>query len=687
MTTNIELKSISKSINNFYKNFISDNKYFFNYLSDIESYNTDDKFANMVMNVLKTSISTDYLMLYKPNLSILNNKNEIIYLKDISKNDSTVFMDSLYIISRIYGIFANELDNHPSGIELLNSIKKVKIDIFENDDSNDDSCLIEVDNTQITFLIRNINLLSNRQMILINPNSSNIEEFIELKNLQYTPISGMLFNIIVKNFIYYLFNMKTLNVKIQTNAIYNFISLVRKYANIQLYSELIISNDFNNEIYKNRMCNELSTIQNELKVMITDINPRDSVLINGIQVTSIIPTLEKDTFEIKQLQNKVNINDPDIYDFIIYNPKIFETRTFILTQPHNNDINNPYIARNIKTINFRTIQRDGVDIKIISSVQFDIGDDNFFKVYGQGGSKVTTFELRSKTLDDFKREYVSSGIDLRNINKNIEEYKKKVNKVVNTYDKNKNRNIKLNYHTVIFYIIFAILTIINIGLMLSESIDTSIKQIIVIGLIIFVIAMIIYNHFNRYIYLEYFTNFETRTLISNIGDCPSGNSSTSDKINYIQNHLNIFNSNAVIFINTLTVYLPSLETKDLYNKLSTAISNEKATFGNIQKSYYLKEKEANENTNLLIHNIISNFYFLHLISYFYLVFSIVYFAYMIEPELIRLYIFIGLIFYILVIWIYYVNITQPTRTSSSHKYWIKPAESILTQSGVDAQNK
>jgi hypothetical protein len=743
-----DIISISKNLNTMYNNYIIDNKYILSYLKDV----TDTSLANSLFNkyiqlLLTSELSSGNLLFVdttKFSASTTFPNSNTINAKNILKSNAIEFIDSLYIIYQIYKKIYDYVNTNIDAIDTITTITLTFVSVdqtpeYTSGSGNTGTLNISIDKT---------NLSSSSYTLSPNSFSKTTNPPTSYMTLSSTNINV---NTIVNNYIYYIFNIKSTNAKLQLLSIYNIMNLFINSFKLRVGYELIISaaTPITSVNYDNICASYITPAHSTIKTLIdnTNITLGGSITpIENIIIGDLVPSTKNDTFVIKALAEDSTTIDIDYSND-------YKNKSLLLELI--SDANK--VAYEIYKINHSGIPNND---KITSIVLKDIGND-FYSQYKNSTNSSARFRIREKGINDFKLKYMETGIALRDINKYIDDYKKEINRNVDVYTKNKNKSKNLHFHSRLYYIIFILLFLMTLFISLNNY-EKNTKITALILFIAIAISMIIYNHnANDYYISDYFNinedkidfanaDMQTKSFyiicailiigvialsltigiiltidisklititifisiclivsliiykhvslekfsikekfgtsqtanIANIGTCPTLGTSTSDKINYAQNGLNVYNSNVLIYVSNLIAYIPSIETKDLYGKITDSIDNEKKSFASIQKEYYMRNKQTLESTNLLKHNIISNYSYIIMISYLYLILILIYFAYLIEPLYIKSYLFIGAFIYFFVLWIYYVNIVQPVRVRSSNKYWIKPSENTLIQSGI-----
>lgn len=669
--TNHEIEGIKKALNTLYKTYILDHKYVFNYLKDITDKSThSNKFNEFIQDLFIGNIDeSNPIIINSVSVGTFNNNISATKssIPDTYNDNAKMFIQLVDIFYIIYSTLLDLLNTNAKSSDLLNTLTEVDISYFENDsyaEPSDDfkKITFKVDTRKITGTFDTRNFTLNQDGI-----GSNLVNKSQIEYISSVPKINTNYSSIIFNHLYYILNMSSINAKVQLNTIIHLYRIVKEIFYFRALNEILFDSNLTHSDNENNgkmgvIINELNNAQTDLITLIADLEDVSTTDLREISELELKITSQPN-------ERSIIVSKADNTN-IIYS-ETFNKYKFVLKSTDGN------VSKSIKKFIFTDIDVDGKKVKALASIELETSDNKFFATYGEGGTEEKTFQLSKKTLIDFKSEYIESGLKLREINENIEDYKKKVNKTVDIYTKNKLRSDKLYIQTIIYYVLFGLFTLVNISVMIFEQLD-GYKHLIIIVMIGIVISMIMYTSFNKESYIEPFTNRET-VNIQNI-DIPDN--STASRDNVIQKHTTIFNTNILTYLSNAIVYIPSIETMDLYSKITYAIKKEKQSFTNIEDAYFLRSKQAKESTNLLKHDLISTYSVMNLISYLYLIATILYFLYLVHPEGIKFYLFIAFIWYFFIIWIYYVNVEQPVRVNSSNKYWIKPAEKVLIDAGL-----
>lgn len=483
-----DIISISKSLNNMYNNYIIDNKYVFNYLKNISDPSLSTNLFNKYIQLLFTSdVSSGNMTFFdktKYTDTIDFTSSNTSDMKLILKSNAIEFIDSLNIIHQIYKKSYDWLTTN--GIDKISNISSIKLD-FVNIERP--ASLIS---RELTIPI-NRNKLSNN-VYTMSPNVFNKATREEKTNqpavsgISYMDLSPNSINtgMIINNYIFYLLNMKSTNAKMELLSILNIMDLFINTFIIRVGFEIIINTE---TVAKYSMvCNNyITTAHDKIKTLINDTNNLTGGVIQEITniiLDSQVPSVKNNTFVIK---TKLTTENSTAIDIPYRSNMKNKTLLFELDVPENK------ISYEIYKINYDP--NPITDTSIITSIVLkDVGSD-FFNQYNSSiaANSNIRFKIREKGINDFKLKYMETGIALRDINKYIDDYKREINRNVDLFTKNKNKSKNLNFHSKLYYIIFALLIIITIAI----SLNNYEKNTKITALIIFIaitVSMIIYNH-------------------------------------------------------------------------------------------------------------------------------------------------------------------------------------------------
>jgi hypothetical protein len=657
MATNTDLVNLNNTLKTFYNSYISDNKYYLNYLADITNKSLTDE------NKFNRKIQQLFLL----------NINDVTTLI-IDKTNPTSLMDEglgsiLDEINLILESFNNFISTDNDCVKNYNNIKSITL-VSAN-------AATGVINSNVLTLTNNFTILT----------TGTFYKNGDTKHPYVNRIDSMNNQTIIKNLIYYLLNMTQFNIKIQVNALLGYYKLVKHYYDIYKHSEELMFTP-KGIAQSNPLTAICTAINTSITDLITDANSY-IVVESFVEKFTVTPPDLKNGCLISSATNKssgklISINPFRIKlttytvsadglvktysDYLKINCKIFDITDYVLV----------YDSKRIPIKSCEFEENDNG--KYISSIVLDDYDSQSANASNIFTLKINnvfdaTLYFDKKNLGDLKKDFVSGGEKLKENNMNIENYRKQINKTVNVFKRNEERLNILNIQLNIYYCVYGIIIFTLIGLANYPMLNRT-KQLIVLAIIVIVIIMIIVNYFIQSRYIEEFKeNFFVTPVCADLV-------STYDKITYIQNIINTFLPQSKLYLSNLMAYLPLLDSFDLYKQLTTSIKKEKKTFNNIQNYYFNKEKEAIEYTQLLNQQVLNKSSYIFLISYIFLVISLVYLSYLVIPDYIKLFLFIGLLFVIFILWIYIYNTVDIVRTNSYNKYWIKPSNQTISDLGA-----
>lgn len=640
MTSNTNLNNMKIFLSKYYKNYIQDNKFIFNFLDDItDTKNNSNRFAFIVKKIFLFEI-------YKKDTSFLINQNEINNNDDIDNIDKISYTsDGAYI----YNI-----------IDTLLNILLVLIVLLISDDFNEEVySKISILNIEYTLnekeLTRNYELKNNILTLYIKKiaNKKNIsvnkydDNFIVSKY-------DLTHDEVIKNFLLYFISMKNYNMKSQILAIFGFIILLIYSFVFYITSEIILYNTKKNNI----ACINYTTIINEfqkIKLSIELLNNLENMTDNYINIKDCIIKYET-PYIIVELP-EISIDENILKNFFIINNKKTALENYAII------------------IDNKTYQIQSIDYFINTNyvkklILYNINPNELLI-----NTNNTTIIVKRKDLVDFKQDFVIATKELGTFNRNIEINKDNINKSYLIYEKNKTKLNLLTLQLNIYYILLTILFIILIGITIID-LEYHRKLIYSIFIIIIIIIMLFVNYFIKIDYIEEYNNYKEHFITTASPNCDNLKS-IAEKIQFIQNNIQLFTDTILDVGKTWNNYLPTVDFYDLYKKLSSSLKNERKTYKGYNKLYFYKDKIAKNKINLIKDEIINISSFINMITISFFIIITTYIIY-ISLSYYNNYIFIiTFIALIINIWIYYIYIIKPVRTSVKNNYWIKPITKSL----------
>lgn len=145
---------------------------------------------------------------------------------------------------------------------------------------------------------------------------------------------------------------------------------------------------------------------------------------------------------------------------------------------------------------------------------------------------------------------------------------------------------------------------------------------------------------------------------------------------FASNQITIFTEYVKDIFISYHIYLSTLDASDLFRKVSGSMKNEKKTFNEHREIYKYKKDINDKSIDIMKHEMILKTAIINMLTLTFLIIAAIYLAYTYKPEFIKVYLYIGGIFGIFNIYIFFKTIIQPTRTRARNAYWYNVAESI-----------
>jgi len=638
MASNPQYYDLKNMLNLYYVNFFFDNKNLVSYLQDISSEG-----GNVFDDTSKKVLSLE-----------INKNGSILFYED--GKTSTLFTrytKLLYTITEvtqtIYFIIktnSNYFDIYKmlSEIKLINTVPSA-VDIASLNTVADTNTRYYIDGTMLNIYNSDIIPLE------FDKNADKINPATNLDNVG-----------IIKNYLKFLISFSDYNLKTQLYAFYYYLIMLNQFFMFYYKSEkLLVSGADGN------LCNYFN---NMFSINLLELKGAIDALLNTGRESSLF---ELNTKCISTCPITLNI----IYtraDDILYFEKdeqfennylviVDEIAYEVLSSQYEEEKTNYYK----KLIGF-TLKANSNESSCQSNGSFPTMNIT------QNHSK--RISIRGKTVSDIRRDYIISGNNLRNMNMNIEKSKDIINKTVKEYDKQETINKSLMLRVHIYYFIFACI-LISYLIIYFGYFDQKIKINFAIAVIFVIVLLIIFNYFFNYDFIEKF-QAPSATVTIDTTDCSSltASSSVARRLNFINNHITIFTEYIAVIITSFNLYLSSLDSIDLFKKLSGSMKNESNTFKEHETLYKYKEKTNKKLVDIMKHDMIYNTAFVNMITFMALIISLFMAAYIYNPEYIKVYLIITGILTFFNLYMYFYSILHPVRTKARNKYWYKLAESV-----------
>lgn len=661
--SNNEINRIKNYINVFYTSFISDENtsYMFKYMEDISQYVSNPNINDSIDNNYSNLIKKMFLL----NIDKVNPIFNTTLVDVVTTENGFFIFNTTKLLVEIFIQYTKYMDNTYDYFAEFTNVTKIHI-LSDNE---------FISNT--TKVIRSPEYASGLLRIYVASSSIDItfDKTIDTYNRNYLLNKED----VIKNHLFYILNMTINNAKTQIYALTIYYTLVLQYIDFYRKSEnFLLNNCTGDECLSycdklNEVLVNLNNITNSLNV-IDDINNTSTLLDNSLNnYTDDDRSFKYDNCKYKYVCPNIIIELPE--NTLFENENVIEDEYSVIIGSNSYQIinHNLNIKKNIKYLNTITLFASGLkcnnmDVPIIKNIT-------------KGDS--VSIQINKKNIRDFKLDYNNSTKRLNKYNKNIELNKKNINQDYELYNLNKNKDDLLNTQIYIYICLYIIITLFLFSALTTN--ENGNKRMLIIFLYIFIFILL---YVNKYIYNKYISEFNSEFKFSrlletfidteeNNGSSCSNLRSDVERINYLQYISNIFTINSCEYLKLAINSLPSLETIDLYKRISKSLKNEKSSFRKYNNYYDKKNTSSKEKIEILKHNIISKTSLLDLITLIYLVVVSAYIIYMFFPEYIIICIVITLILIIYLIMVYINDIVSPVRTYSKNKYWGSPSKTLF----------
>lgn len=172
--------------------------------------------------------------------------------------------------------------------------------------------------------------------------------------------------------------------------------------------------------------------------------------------------------------------------------------------------------------------------------------------------------------------------------------------------------------------------------------------------------------------IERYKKIEARLRMKPIDFCKTVEIYT-EKVQVIERAtLTFMNKTFSLFVSYHT-YISSLDSIDLFKKMSSSLYNEKRSFIEYDNIYKYKKEINKKSMDIMKHDMIGATSGITMGTIFVLILSLVYLAYVYEEKYLRTYLIVAGILIFLALYIHFVNIIQPVRSKARNMYWFKPS--------------
>ena len=670
MASNPKLNEVKTMFSTFYNNFFFDNKDILRYLNDITAPG-GNVFDLTSKKILCLEIHKNGEQLFRK-----NNEDTAISIKYF------LILDSIYaIVQSLVHIIRTSNNNY---YDIYQNIQKVKL--LNTPPSSEVAKVLKIINNGLeTKYMIDTDTLYIYDSKIIN---------LEFKKVGYKYKEHMHDNIIddeiISNNIFFMLSLNEYNLKSQIFAYYYYIIILKLFALFYYNSEYLIDSGTTDDIceyFNNEFITVFVDLKNTADAMISSSGQNVTLKEYNAQCTGVCPV----SLDIIYGQNE-NVNN-----FIILNKdaSLGDEYVVIIDQEITDSVTNTKqtVSYTYEITNASYLYNEESYLKIPKTIILKAysteakgcGIEGVYPSINIVQNQTKLIKLRQKTISDMRRDYILNGKELGVLNSNIIKSKDKINRMVKNYDKQISVNKGVNMQMNIYKWIFIILSIIFIVLFLGNFTE-SIKLTTCYAIFVLILIMLIINYYIKYDYIEPFENAapvssssSTTRVTVDTTECSALTSSSplGNRLNFIQNNMTSFVEYALQLVVAYHLYLSSLDSLDLFKKMSGAMKTEMHTFKEHEKYYQYKEKMDNKTIDILKHEMIANTGYVNMLTFMYLIVTIFFICYFYKPDFVKSYIIIALALAAINMAIYYLVVLRPVRTRARTNYWSKPSQTTL----------
>jgi hypothetical protein len=504
-------------------------------------------------------------------------------------------------------------------------------------------------------------------------------------------------NDIIKNHIYFILSFNDYNMKSQIFAYYYYIITAKIFADFYYNAEYLLDSGSDESIC-NYFNNEGSSVMRELSLAM-------DALISSSGQTTVLKEFTAKCINMCPVSLKINYADDKPLDDLITFDKdssIVDEFLVIIDEQRQDPvtkltqtISTTYEIMNASYLNLQDTPYLGTaaDRKFLKDMPpyMKIPDTIILKAYstqatGCGIEAASQFQtvnvelnqnviikIYPKSVSDMRRDYIMTGMNLGSLNSDIQRSKDKINRVAKNYNKQKDVNRFIEQRQTIYtYIIIALF--IGFTVLYFVEFKTSLKLTTSYGMLVVVLIMLAVNYYLKYDFIEPFNVVTVdATPCSGLGE----SSSISSRLTFIQNNITSFSENVKNLVLSFHVYLSTLDSLDLFKKMTGSLKTEMRQFKEHEKYYRYKEKLDNKTVDVMKHEMITNTAYINMITFICLIITIFFICYFYRPELFKTYAIVAVILIGINMAVYYLIILKPVRTRARNKYWAKPTKKTL----------
>jgi hypothetical protein len=672
-----------------------------NLTSLLSSFSDNKDFINLLLNAYNVNSGTDFEMTTKkiiqfkiPYAVAPNFQEYIFWMRELStqfvrKALYSKYRDTLYTI-RVIANVLNDIVKKSADDKSYTNIKDIKIE--KNDIVQEAGWVqlkinldVNYDTTNVVSNKININYKTENNQLTIKDNNSSIIEIItdfqKNSNYQFNTSQSASTDDIIRNYCKFMLSFSPLNLKRQLYTFYYLVEVLFECFRYYDHTETFIARssqgptcDYFDFSKLNHYAAKLLNIEEILNTNITiasQDNSYGNTLKGKVIATCPVKFEFPDTSSITSMNGQV-INKK-------YHSKRISARDYEKYLIEVSSTTFPFERHEIKEINYLTTTSNIMtDLSIKAQTSTCTGSDSnsTYKTMNVVQNQELDVKILNKTADNLKEDLYNVGSKLNILNQNIQDSKDKINSQVKTYDAQNSILKALDTRQYIYYVIYAIISVLIIILLLIDT-QQSIKLYASLVFALALLAINIVNYYYKYDYIEPFAISATQR--TNAPNCNNVDTEP-EKFTLVNYHNEIISALLIALCAKIKIYVTKLDSIDVYLKLSGSLKNEQRTFEDHASKFKMKEEINSKSIDIMKHQMIEKTGYMNLLSISVFVIVIIYTLYVINPEYLQVYLIVGLILLLINMAIYYIIILHPVRTRARNKYWLKPSQSVLLSS-------
>jgi undecaprenyl pyrophosphate phosphatase UppP len=655
--------------------------YFFDIMKDIKNVdNTDFKFNQFIKQCVYYTIGTD------------GNNNDMLDIittgnnADTDKiNDAHTYIYTVCSIIDILEAYKNYIDTNKNYLTSIPAFVSIKL---SKGTTNTGS--FNKDTKTLDLKIQSFPANSETS-IFTKAANGNYQIVNKIDAVYISPTDGDALSqsqSIIKNLLYFLLNISSKNAKVEVYCLYYYYEVMRCYILLTCASTNIAINDMSSTGRIHGIKFDTSST-----IYVSDDYNADSDSRTPADILSQYTNTRKFVFDkLVDLQNNFTVGESRLlvnkaFNFNI-DPVTDEKTTSIVLKYTGDDIvtindsilteykkkdliDNYYIYNNNKYYKITSIDTN-TNILTITAKYASNSDINYRDIptlpsnitVADGGviSGSTFVESNFVTL---KKDYYDNKDNLYDINNSIKTNTLKLNTVKHKYEYNKNMDDTLNTQIMAIHIILGIIAIVFTGVIMSNIDNELKKQIIIViaGLILLVIIVI-------YILNSKSKVEEGFAVVIDDDGLLLADTTSADKINYLNSKYTTFNAQVEIFFNVMKTYIKNVDSVDIYDDLLNIMDREKYEKQNIANLIGHKSSLGKSHIDVYKYDYFNKQIYINTILVSALSVITLYIVYTMNPKIEKnLLVFIGIIVLIIIMAYYIINTNMKVHSNSSMYYW------------------